>query len=189
MNYPPPHSLQEVSVLLNNYKAQYGRNAGSVFNGLTRSGTNQIHGTLWEYIQNSALNASDYISQENPHLVQNQFGATVGGPIVRGKAFFFLTYQDLRSAGQVIAQAQTPTLAQRGLSAPGVGAPCVSAAFAGMTCANLLADFPAGTSANAAVQNPLYSSTYGATAMSQLNSTYQQQGGVGTSPCVTLLAN
>ncbi len=111
LNFPPPHGLSEVSVTLNNYKAQYGRNAGSVFNAISRIGTNQLHGTVWEYLQNSAFNASDYISHRDPHLVQNQFGATFGGPISRDKLFFFLAFQALRSAGQVVAIDQTPTYA------------------------------------------------------------------------------
>jgi hypothetical protein len=189
LNFPPPHSMSEVSVLLDNYKAQYGRNAGSVFNAITRSGSNQVHGTLWEYLQNSAFDASDWISHQNPHLVQNQFGATLGGPIRRDRAFFFLTFQDLRSAGQVVAIDQTPSYAERGLTSPGVALPCTSTYFAGMTCANFSADFLPGSNLNQIVQNPLYSSTYGATAISQLNSTYQQQGGTGTSPCVTAMTN
>jgi len=197
--YPPPYALQEVSVQLNNYKAQYGRNVGSVFNVLTRSGSNLIHGTLWEHLQNSALDATDYITKLNPHLVENQFGATVGGPIKRDKAFFFLAFQDLRLAGQVVAQTQTPTLEQRGLLAPGVPRPCSTAYFAqmGYTCASFLADFYPASSApppgsnlpNTQVHNPLYSSTYGTTAIAQLNSTYAQQGGTGTSPCVQTLMN
>lgn len=200
LNFPPPHSLNEVSVLLNNYKAQYGRSAGSVFTAITRSGTNSFHGTLWEYLQNSAFDAADYISHLNPHLVSNQFGATLGGPIKRDKLFFFAVFQDLRYAGLVVAEDQTPTLAERGLSAPGVTAPCISAAFAGMTCANFQQAFPATTlntttgqqtptNYQQVLQNPLYSSTYGASATSQLNSTWAQQGGTGASPCVTLLQN
>jgi Carboxypeptidase regulatory-like domain/TonB-dependent Receptor Plug Domain len=189
LNFPPPHSLSEVSVQLNNYKAQYGRNAGSVFNAISRIGTNQLHGTLWEYLQNSALDASDYISHQNPHLVQNQFGATLGGPVRKDKVFFFLAFQGLRTAGQVVAIDQTPTYAQRGLISPGVPLPCTSTYFAGMTCANFLGNFPAGSNPNQVVQNPLYSSTYGASAQSQLNSAWVQSGGSGTSPCVTELAN
>jgi outer membrane receptor protein involved in Fe transport len=187
LNYPPPHALAEVSVLLNNYKAQYGRNAGSVFNAVIRAGTNQLHGVLWEYAQNSAFDATDYISRQNPHLVQNQFGATLGGPIKRDKLFFFLTFQDLRSAGEAVAIAQTPSYAERGLISPGVGLPCVSPVFAGQTCANFAASFPAGSNVNQILQNPLYSSTYAASAQSQLNSTYQLAGGTGNSPCVNLL--
>ncbi len=73
--------LQEVSVQLNNYKAQYGRNVGSVFNAVTKSGSNQIHGELWDDIQNTMFDAADYFTQHNPHIVENNFGATIGGPI------------------------------------------------------------------------------------------------------------
>jgi len=189
LNYPPSHSLSEVSVLLNSYKAQYGRSAGSVFNAVTRSGSNQFHGVVWEIAQNSAFDAADYITKLNPHLVSNQFGATLGGPIRRDKLFFFLTFQDLRYAGLAVAEDQTPTLAERGFSAPGVPMPCVSAAWSGMTCANFTNAFPAGSNVNQSLQNPVYSSTYGASAISQLNSTWQQLGHTGNSPCVTDMTN
>lgn len=190
LNFPPPRSMNEVSVQLNNFKAQYGRNAGSVFNAITKSGTNQLHGTLWEYLQNSAFDATDWITQFNPHLVSNQFGATLGGPIRKDKAFFFLTFQDLRYAGQAVAEDLMPSYAERGLVAPGVALPCTSSYFSGMTCANFSAQFAAnaGVNYNQVVQNPLYSSTYAASATTELNSSYQQQGGTGTSPCVTLMA-
>jgi hypothetical protein len=142
LNYPPRLALQEVSVLLNNFKAQYGRNSGSVFNALTRSGSNKIHGNLWEYFQSNDFDAHDYIDGQLPHLVENQFGATVGGPIQRDKAFFFLSYQDLRLAGQVVASDPTQTYQQFGLISPGVANPCSSTGpFAGMNCANFSQDF------------------------------------------------
>jgi hypothetical protein len=81
LNFPPHYMLQEVSVQLNNYKAQYGRNVGSVFNAVTKSGSNQIHGELWDDIQNTMFDAADYFTQHNPHIVENNFGATIGGPI------------------------------------------------------------------------------------------------------------
>ena len=65
--------------------------------------------TAWEYFQNSAFDAADYIFQRNPHLVQNQFGVTLGGPIHKDKAFYFLGLQVLRNAGEVVAIANTPT--------------------------------------------------------------------------------
>ena len=95
INYPPPNSLQEVSVLLNNYKAQYGRNAGSVFNVITRSGSNRIHGSAWDYIQNQYFNAADYRSGVNPKDNINQWGFTVGGPVLKDKLFYFVAFQDL----------------------------------------------------------------------------------------------
>jgi len=60
LNFPPIEALQEVSVLLNNFKAQYGRNTGSVFNALTKSGSNTLHGSAYDYFQNASLNATDY---------------------------------------------------------------------------------------------------------------------------------
>jgi hypothetical protein len=183
LNYPPPHSLQETSILLNNYKAQYGRNAGSVYNVLTRSGTNSFHGTVWEYVQNKAFNASDYISKLNPKLVSNQFGLTLGGPIRRDHIFFFLTYQDLRQVAQATGQARVPDLQQRGLSAPGVGRPCVSSQFAGMNCASFVEDFPGAPQ----LKNPFYTASYVGSATSIQNAAWAQAGNSGTSPCVTLL--
>ena len=89
LNFPSPFMLNEVSVQLNNFKAQYGRNVGSVFNVLTKSGSNKIHGDVWDYFNNKALNAADYLSHRNPQLVSNQYGATMGGPLHRGQALFF----------------------------------------------------------------------------------------------------
>src|SRR5579872_1565165 len=67
LNYPPPDALQEVKVLTNSFSAEYGRNAGAVFNVVTKSGTNQVHGA-------------------NPQLIQNQFGAAAGGPIIKNSS-------------------------------------------------------------------------------------------------------
>jgi hypothetical protein len=194
LNYPPRLGLQEVSVLLNNYKAQYGRNSGSIFNVLSRSGSNSIHGDVWEYYQSSAFDAADYLTQVNPHLVENQFGATIGGPIKRDKAFYFLSFQDLRLAGQSVAKDETFTYAERGFDAPGVAHPCSAASpsqFHGKTCADYTADFCYVTSSiclapvttATAIRNPIY--TQGVTAISAQNAAWVQSGHTGTSPCVT----
>jgi hypothetical protein len=195
LSFPPPFMLQEVSVQLNNFKAQYGRNVGSVFNALTRSGSNQIHGAVWEYIQNTLFDASDYISQRNPHIVQNQFGATMGGPLKRDKLFFFLGYQGLLGTNEVDTKTQTPTAAERGLTATGAPRPCISPVFAGLNCASFAEDFqtvaggPAEIAAGTGgLRNAVYSgSSYLQSAISEINSTYAQQGGTGTSPCITEL--
>lgn len=194
LNYPPRLAVEEVSVLLNNYKAQYGRNSGSVFNVLSKRGTNAIHGALWEYLQNSAFNAADYISQENPHLVSNQFGATLGGPIKRDKIFFFLSYQDLRLAGLEFAQDEVASLAELGYDAPGVPHLCSAGSpFAGMQCGNYVGDFcytlspacPAPVTMSTAVTNPVYKNS--SLAISTFNAAWQQAGNTGTSPCLTEL--
>ncbi|MFC6646508.1 carboxypeptidase regulatory-like domain-containing protein [Granulicella cerasi] len=157
LNFPPPFMLQEVSVQLVNFKAQYGRNVGSVFNAITSSGTTRFHGTVWEYIQNQALNASDYLSHTNPHLVQNQFGMTLGGPAWKDKAYFFVGVQDLRSSAEVISNTQLPTAAERGLNPDGTPRPCVSSIWAGKTCASFAGDYPATTDfTKAGVANPFF---------------------------------
>jgi len=182
LNYPPADALQEVSVLLNNFKAQYGRNVGSVFNAITRSGSNQFHGSLYEFMQNRVFNAADYLSKLNPKLVQNQFGATLGGPLLPGHVFFYLAYQDLRAAQTATAQAAGLTVEQRGLTATGAPEPCSSTgAFVGQNCATQLAT---------QLENPLNpanTSASSVTAATALNAAYVQAGGVGTSPCVSEL--
>jgi hypothetical protein len=96
LNFPPPDSLREVKVLTNQYSAEFGRNGGTILNVVTKSGTNDVHGSAWEFLRNNALNASDYSNHKSNKLIQNQFGATVGGPIKRDKLFFFASYEGLR---------------------------------------------------------------------------------------------
>ncbi len=97
LNYPPPDALQEVKVLTNSFSAEYGRNAGAVFQVVTRSGTNQIHGALWEFLRNHKLNSRSFFAPSTkPQLIQNQFGGAVGGPIRKDKLFLFGSYEGLR---------------------------------------------------------------------------------------------
>ena len=86
---PPPDALQEFKVQTGDYTAELGHSAGAVLNVATKSGTNQIHGDLWEYFRNDVLNARDYFATVKPTYRQNQFGATLGGPIIKNKLFFF----------------------------------------------------------------------------------------------------
>jgi outer membrane receptor protein involved in Fe transport len=114
LNYPPPDALQEVKVLTSNYSAEYGHNAGGVFNVVTKSGTNQLHGTLWEFIRNGAFNARNFFSPSNPQLQQNQFGAAAGGPIKKNKLFIFGSYEGLRVRSGSLATGAFPlTAAER----------------------------------------------------------------------------
>ena len=190
INYPPPNSLQEVSVVLNNYKAEYGRNAGSVVNVVTRSGTNQIHGSAWDYIQNQAFNAADYLSQVNPKDNINQFGFTVGGPIIKNKLFFFVAFQDL--IGHLLTTGSVPFIgfAERGLNPDGVTPrPCNAAGpFPGMTCASFLTDATGGKILNPeAITGSSGNQAVPANAEDNFNAAYQQAGGIGISPCIALL--
>ena len=96
-NYPPPDALQEVKVLTNSFSAEYGRNAGAVFNVITRSGSNEIHGSVWEFLRNQQLNARNFFAPSTkPPLIQNQFGAAAGAPIRKNRLFVFGSYEGLR---------------------------------------------------------------------------------------------
>ena len=92
-------TIREFSVLTNNYGAQYGRAIGGVINAVTRSGTNQVHGSAFEFLRNSALDAKNFFDAHDQPIhpfKRNQFGATAGGPIAKDTTFFFLSYEGLR---------------------------------------------------------------------------------------------
>src|SRR5215467_2986481 len=97
---PNPDSIQEFKVQTGQYDASYGRNAGANVDVVTKSGTNEFHGNVWEYFRNTDLNANNYfLKQEHQPrgvLNQNQFGGTFGGPIKKNKVFFFVSYQGTR---------------------------------------------------------------------------------------------
>jgi len=86
---PNPDAVEEFRVQTNSYNAEYGRFAAGIINVLTKSGTNQFHGSLFEFWRNNALNAHDWNNPSNSPLHRNQFGVTVGGPIQRNKTFSF----------------------------------------------------------------------------------------------------
>jgi TonB dependent receptor len=100
VNVPIQDTVEEFQQLGLNMSAQYGNSAGSTVNLVTKSGTNQIHGSFWEYLRNDAANANDFfLNQSNvkrPALRWNQFGFTLGGPIMKDKLFFFTSYQGSR---------------------------------------------------------------------------------------------
>jgi hypothetical protein len=114
LNLPSPDALQEFKVLTSNYSAEYGRYGGGVFVAVTRGGTNQLHGSLWEYLRNKALNARNFFSTDKPDLKQNQFGFTVGGPAIKNRTFYFGSYQGLRiRESQLFSTALPPTAEER----------------------------------------------------------------------------
>jgi outer membrane receptor protein involved in Fe transport len=115
LNYPPPDALQEVKVLTNSFSAEYGRNSGSVFNVVTRSGTNEIHGSAWEFLRNQDLNARNFFApSQKPQLIQNQFGGAAGGPIKKDRLFIFGSYEGLRIRPASLATSAFPlTAAER----------------------------------------------------------------------------
>jgi hypothetical protein len=91
--FPMPDSLQEFSVQTNSFDAQYGNNAGAVVNVVTKSGTNDWHGNLFEFVRNRVFNAKNYFANAVDPLKRNQFGATIGGPIHKNTTFFFFGWQ------------------------------------------------------------------------------------------------
>ena len=92
--FPNPDALEEFTVQTNNYSAEFGRGVGAVVNIVTKSGTNNLHGNLFEFLRNGAFNASPFFSTSGPdQLKRNQFGGSIGGPIVKDKLFFFANYQ------------------------------------------------------------------------------------------------
>src|SRR5579859_5603024 len=101
---PPPDAIQEIAVNSSQYDATQGNNSGAHISVLTKSGTNKIHGSLWEQWQNSAMNATPYFYNEagisRPFLNRNAFGGTIGGPIVKDKLFYFGSYQGVRIADE-----------------------------------------------------------------------------------------
>ncbi len=100
---PTPDAVSQFQVVTNNESAEYGRSAGATINVATKSGTNQFHGTAYEFLRNTALNAFGYIHPVSgthkivkPGFNRNQFGGAFGGPILRDKLFFFLDYEGFR---------------------------------------------------------------------------------------------
>lgn len=117
LNIPNPDALQEFQILTSSPSAEYGRNSGGIFIAVTRSGTNQFHGSAYDYLRNTVLNARNYFTRapsKKPTLIQNQYGGTLGGPVLRNKLFGFFSYQGTRiQQSQILAPAFVPTPAQR----------------------------------------------------------------------------
>jgi hypothetical protein len=91
--FPNPDAVEEFSVQTNSFSAEYGRGSGAVVNVVTKSGTNSLHGTAFEFLRNGDLNARNFFASAHDLLKRNQFGGSLGGPIKKDKLFFFGTYQ------------------------------------------------------------------------------------------------
>jgi hypothetical protein len=107
-------AVEGFSVITSNAPAEYGKTAGGIINATARSGTNQLHGEVYEFIRNSALDARQYFSTgPNAPFKRNQFGAALGGPIRKDKTFFFANYEGLRQSQSVSTVAVVPSLNAR----------------------------------------------------------------------------
>jgi hypothetical protein len=110
---PPVDAIAEFRIITLNANAEFGNALGSTTNLITRSGTNQLHGTLWEFLRNDAVDANNYFAQTKEPLKQNQFGAAVGAPIIRDKTFVFGFYEGFRNRQGETELTTVPSLKQR----------------------------------------------------------------------------
>ena len=153
---PSPDALAEFKVITSNYSAEYGRVGGAVVNAVMKSGTNDFHGSAYEYLRNTDLNATGFLFSPavfvKPTLQRNQFGTTIGGPFVKNKLFFFADYEGFRQLQRYLNFDSIPSMTDRQGILP-------------VTVANPLtgAVYPANTQIPIAQLNP-----FAATVLSQL---------------------
>ena len=110
---PPIDAIGEFRILTHNANAEFGQNTGSTTNIITRSGSNSFHGALWEFFRNDSMDASDFSTSTVQPLKQNQFGGTVGGPVIKDKTFFFGYYEGFRNRKGETVDATVPSLDER----------------------------------------------------------------------------
>jgi hypothetical protein len=113
-------AIAEFSVISSGYPAEYGRSSGGVVTAATRSGTNAIHGSAYEFFRNSALDSRGYFDTEKPQFRRNQFGGSLGGPIFKDKTFFFADYEGIRQTLATTQTAKVPTQNARAGADPNV---------------------------------------------------------------------
>src|SRR5262249_37894443 len=109
---PSVEALQEFKIQTNAYSAEFGRSAGALVNAAIRSGSNELHGTVYDFFRNSALDATNFFANKNglkkPFRQRNQFGAAAGGPILKDKTFIFGDYEGLRDASAIVRFSSVP---------------------------------------------------------------------------------
>ena len=110
---PPVDAISEFRIITQNANAEFGDAIGSTTNIITRSGTNYLHGALWDFLRNDAVDARNYFQTQPLPLRQNQFGATVGGPIIKNKLFFFGYYEGFRNEQGVTGLTTVPSQQER----------------------------------------------------------------------------
>ena len=110
---PSLDAIQEVKILSNLYAAELGRTGGAVINVITKSGTNEFHGSAYEFFRNDIFDTADWLTQKVAPYKQNQFGGSLGGPIVRGRTFFFADYEGYRNVQPTTFIGSVPTDAMR----------------------------------------------------------------------------
>jgi hypothetical protein len=141
---PSPDSISEFRVLSNTFDAEYGRNSGAVINVVTKSGGNQLHGSVYEFFRNKALDAKGFLDPSTPDNKQNQFGGTFGGPIKKDRTFFFASYEGRRVVQGITGDpTPVPTASDRaGLGFANGGGSIGTDAFASILNARCNAGIP-----------------------------------------------
>src|SRR5438132_1365260 len=124
-------TIKEFQVITNNYSAEYRSQAGAIVSAVTKSGTNTFHGSLYEFLRNDALDAAKW--EENKGggkspFHRNQFGGSLGGPVIKDKTFFFGSYEGLRQSQGISTQARVPDMNARNGVLPGVSPITISSA-------------------------------------------------------------
>src|SRR3954465_7311307 len=113
---PSPDAIAEFKVITSNFSAEYGRVGGAVVNSVMRSGTNRFHGTVYDFLRNTDLNAIGFFKPAlgvKPPLQRNQYGGTIGGPFGKNKVFFFADYEGFRNIQKVLNFGTIPTVSDR----------------------------------------------------------------------------
>jgi len=110
---PNLDAVQEFKMEVSGYSAEYGRYAGGILNVVLRSGTNEFHGSVFEYLRNDVFDARSFFASEKERLRRNQFGATLGGPIVRNKTFFLVSYEGYVQVMQHTRLTRVPSALER----------------------------------------------------------------------------
>ncbi len=115
MNVPPPDAVQEIRIQTHNFTSEYGNNSGSQVTVTSKAGTNQFHGSAWEFLRNDKLNARSFFQPRRPRSRQNQFGGSAGGAVRRDRLFAFGYYQRLENRPETgSSQTLLPSAVERG---------------------------------------------------------------------------
>ena len=135
---PSIDAIQEYTLLSNDFSAVYGRLGGGIISVALKSGTNKFHGSAYDFLRNTVMDGFNYFATSNPALHQNQFGGTLGGPIIRDKTFFFFSYEGLRNSSQQTSLSAVPTDPERtGLFPTPVYDPYTKAYYPGNQVTNI----------------------------------------------------
>ena len=148
---PPPDALAEFKIQTSDYSAEFGHSAGAVVNASLKSGSNEIHGNLWEYVRNTAFDARDWELTSVPNYHQNQFGATLGLPIIKNKLFFFGDLEENR----IVFQEPTTVTVPTALMQQGNFTELLNTSFTGASSPIALTDPGTSNPMGAACGNPL----------------------------------